>query len=167
MRIKGRTYKVDYGHLVFATLIAGITLWYLLDARSVSTDLNNILLVQPVAIFAILMYLLIIPQCFRRADAEPEEPKAEEVDDPLAPKLPTERRQVIRMALLGVALGALVFLMNVIGFDVAIFFFSMAAMAICGERRPHYLLIFAAAVTLVTIYGFRSLMPYPMLTTIL
>ena len=69
MRIRGHEYRVDWAHLVFVTLMAAAVLWYLLDARSVSLKVNNILLVQPLALFALLMYLLILPQCFRRADA--------------------------------------------------------------------------------------------------
>ena len=166
MRIRGHEYRVDWAHLVFVTLMAAAVLWYLLDARAVSLRVNNLLLVQPLAIFALLMYLLILPQCFRRADAEaePQEPAPE---DPLAPALPTEARALARVGLLGAALGLLVFLMNVIGFDIAIWLFALATMLICGERRPVPLAVYPLAVSLVTVYGFRALMPYPMFTAIL
>lgn len=166
MRIGGHSYTVDYGHLVLITAIAGAVLWYLFDARGVSTSVNNLLLVQPTAIFALAMYLLIIPQCFRRETAEPVVEKPEEYD-PLAPKLPTERSDVIRMGLLGTALGLMVFLLDTIGFDIAIFLFTLAAMVICGERRPVRLVLYALAVTVVAIYGFRALIPFPMFTAIL
>jgi hypothetical protein len=166
MRIRGHEYRVDWTHLVFITLIAAFILWYWFDARSVSLSVNNLLLVQPLAIFALLMYLLIVPQCFRRADrvAEPEAPA---VDDPLAPALPTEGKELGRVALLGIALGLLVFSLNLLGFDIAIWLFALATMAICGERRPIPLVVYPLAVALVTVYGFRALMPYPMATTIL
>jgi hypothetical protein len=166
MRIRGHEYRVDWTHLVFITLIAAFVLWYWFDARSVSLSVNNLLLVQPLAIFALLMYLLIVPQCFRRADRV-EEPEAPAVDDPLAPALPTERKELGRVALLGVALGLLVLSLNLLGFDIAIWLFALATMAICGERRPVPLAVYPLAVTLVTVYGFRALMPYPMATTIL
>ena len=83
----GHQYSVDWLHLAFVTLIAAATLWYLLDARSVSLSVNNLLLVQPLAIFLLLMYLLIVPQCFRRADAA-EEPVRKAAEDPLAPLCP-------------------------------------------------------------------------------
>lgn len=165
MRIGGHVYKVDWGHLLFVTLIAVAVLWYLLDTRSVSLRINNVLLVQPVAIFALLMYLLIIPQCFRRADSPEEVEKA--ADDPLAPALPREARALIKIGIVAAALGVLVFTLNVIGFDVAIWLFCVVVMLVCNERRPLPLIVYPLAVTLILVYGFRALMPYPMVTTVI
>lgn len=166
MRIGRHSYAIDYGHLALITFIAALVFWYLLDARSVSLSVNNLLLVQPVAIFALAMYLFIVPQCFHKLEAR-EASKSTSENDPFAVSLSTDRADVIRMAALGVALGLMVFLLDVIGFDIAIFLFAAAAMAICGERRPLHLLFFSLAVTLVTIYGFRALISYPMHTTLL
>lgn len=165
MRIGQQRYTIDYGHLALITLIAAAVFWYLLDARSVSLSVNNLLLVQPVALFALAMYLFIIPQCFHRVDKETS--KSPKEKDPLAPTIPSERSDIIRMATLGAALGLLVFLLDVIGFDIGIFLFTAAAMAVCGERRPLHLIGFSLAVTLVGVYGFRALIPFPMHTTIL
>jgi len=164
MRIGQHRYIIDYGHLALITLIAAAIFWYLLDARSVSLSVNNLLLVEPVALFALAMYLFIIPQCFHRVDERAAKSKEQ---DPLAPTIPSERSDIIRMAILGAALGLLVFLLDVIGFDIGIFLFTAAAMAVCGERRPLHLLGFSLAVTLVAVYGFRALIPFPMFTTIL
>jgi type IV secretory pathway TrbD component len=166
MRIRGHRYVVDWGHLIFVTLIAAAVLWYLFDARSVSLSVNNLLLVEPIAIAALLMYLLILPQCFRRADApEAQEPSA--ITDPLAPALPKERQALLRIGALGGALGVFVFSLNIVGFDIGIWAFALATMVICGERRPVPLAVYPLAVALVTVYGFRALMPYPMVTSIL
>ena len=59
------------------------------------------------------------------------------------------------------------FTLDVVGFDVGIYLFALATMAICGERRPIPLAVYPVCVALVTVYGFRALMPYPMVTTIL
>ena len=165
MRIRGRGYRIDWLHLSFITLIAAGVLWYLFDARSVSLSVNNLLLVQPLAIFALVMYVLIVPQCFRRTDAA-EQDKAPEVYDPLQPQLP-EGRALARVALLGLALGAFVFSLNPLGFDVAIWLFALATMAVCGERRPIPLIVYPLAVALVAVYGFRMLIHYPMPTLLL
>ena len=166
MRIGRQSYSIDYGHLALITFIAAVVFWYLLDTRSVSLSVNNLLLVQPVALFALAMYLFILPQCFHRVDGRAVEKAADDAD-PFAVKLSTDRADVIRMASLGISLGLMVFLLDVIGFDIAIFLFAAAAMAVCGERRPLHLLLFSLAVTLVTIYGFRALISYPMHTTLL
>lgn len=167
MRIGRHRYTIDYGHLALVTLIAAAVLWYLLDTRSVSLSINNLLLVQPVAIFALAMYLFILPQCFHRVDAPVVMAQPAKEPDPLAPPLPSERSDIIRMSVLGASLGLLVFLIDVIGFDVGIFLFTAAAMAVCGERRPLHLVAFSLAVTLAGIYGFRALIPFPMFTMVL
>lgn len=166
MRPGRPTYKVDYGHLIFLTVLTGYIAWFLYDAISVSTRVNNLLLVSPTAVLALVLAVFILPQCFRRADSIPVEEEPEQYD-PLAPKLPTERGQVIRMLTLGGALGVFVFSIAYIGFDVAIFLFALVTMAICGERRPLHLVLFSGAVTVVTIYGFKALMSYPMFTLVL
>ena len=93
--------------------------------------------------------------------------KEVKASDLMQPKLPTEKVEVIKMLTFAALLGIFVFSLQVVGFDVAMFIFCLIGMAICGERRPLPLVIFPLIVTLVVIYGFRALMPYPMITTIL
>jgi hypothetical protein len=166
MQIRGHDYVVDWQHLAFVGIVIAAVGWYLLEARSVSLATNNLLLVQPLSLFALLLCVIILPQCFRRADQAAEEEAVQE-DDPLAPPLPKEGKELARVAVLGLALGALVFTLEIVGFDVGIWAFSLVAMIICGERRPKALIIYPLAVTLASVYGFRALMPYPMFTTIL
>lgn len=166
MRIGRHTYAIDYGHLALITLIAAAVFWYLLDTRSVSLSVNNLLLVQPVAIFALAMYLFILPQCFHKVDVR-EAALAASEKDPLSPTISDDSSDMLRTAALSVSLGLLVLFLDTIGFDIAIFLFTLAAMVICGERRPVRLLLFSCAVTLVAIYGFRAMIPYPMPTTLL
>lgn len=165
MRIRGRDYEIEWLHLAFITLIAIGVLWYLFDARSVSLSVNNLLLIQPLAIFTLVMYVLIVPQCFRRTDAV-EQAKPSAVADPLQPQLP-EGRALVRVGLIGLALGGFVFSLNTLGFDVAIWLFVLVTMAICGERRPIHLIVYPVAVTLFIVYGFGAIIPYPMTTTFL
>jgi hypothetical protein len=166
MRIGNRDYVVDWLHLGFVFLVAVIVTLYWFGARQVSTSVNNLLLLQPLAISALLLCALIVPQCFRRAD-RPVEAEVAIDDDPLAPALPQGGKELARVAVLGLALGLMVFSLNIVGFDVAIWLFCVAAMAICGERRPLALAVYPLAVTVVCIYGFRALMSYPMVTTVL
>lgn len=175
MTFRGRNVSVDWGHLIVLLLIGGATSWYIMDARSVSTDTNNLLLIQPLAVVVLILIAVIVPQCFHYAD-----PAAGTVDPAAADKakdvkpadlmqiaLPTERAAVLKMISMGGLLGLFVFSLQPLGFDIAIVLFCAIGMAICGERRPLPLIAFPVIVTLVTVYGFKALMPYPMITTIL
>lgn len=169
MRFQGPRLSIEWGHLVVLAAIAGATTWYLLDARSVSTDADNLLLIQPLALVTLLLCLVILPQCFRFGDGsrmEADAPERTTASDMMQPKLPTERLEVIKMVTMGALLGVYVFSLRAVGFDIATFLFVLVGMLVCGERRPLPLAIFPAAVTLVTIYGFKALMPYPMPTTV-
>ncbi|WP_371345370.1 tripartite tricarboxylate transporter TctB family protein [Ancylobacter sp. IITR112] len=166
MRIGRHSYAIDYGHLALITFIAAVVFWYLLDARSVSLSVNNLLLVQPVALFALAMYLFILPQCFHKVEERGAE-VADSDKDPLDESLPMERSDVVRIAALSISLGLMVFLLEPLGFDLSMFLFAVAAMVICGERRPVRVVLYSAAVTLVAIYGFRAMIPYPMPTLLL
>lgn len=169
-----RRLSVDWGHLTVLVVIAGATLWYNLDARAVSTDLNNLLLLQPVAIVTLLLCLFVAPQCFTFVtdDQKPLPPARTAESDAGAsegaaappPTAGAEGRDLAKMLAMGGLLGLYVFSLGTIGFDVATFLFMVAAMVLCGERRPLALAAFPAAVTFVTIYGFKALMPYPMPT---
>ena len=171
MTFRGRSVTIDWGHLIVLALIAGATLWYILDARSVSTDTNNLLLIQPLSVATLILCAVVLPQCFRFADhgemPEPEQKREVKPADLMQAKLPTERVEVIKMLVFGALLGLFVFSLTRIGFDIAILLFCAIGMAICGERRPLPLIAFPLAVTLITVYGFKALMPYPMVTTLL
>lgn len=172
MTFRGRRIEVDWGHLIVLCLIAGATAWYLMDARAVSLDANNLLLVQPLAVVALVLCAVIVPQCFRYSGEEAGDrdivaARPVKAADLMQPKLPTERVEVLKMLGLGALLGLFVFSLKIVGFDAAIFVFCAAGMAICGERRPVPLLVFPLAVTVVVVYGFKALMPYPMPTLIL
>lgn len=166
MRFGQKNYVLDYGHLAFLAVVASVTIWYFFDALSVSSNVNNLLLVAPLCAFSVILCLFIVPQCIRPADEVKVEEGPEQYD-PLAPKLPSERSQVIRMIALGVSLGVLVFALDIVGFDISIFLFICAGMFICGERHPVKILLYAGIATAIAVYGFRALMPYPMFTMIL
>lgn len=166
MRIRNQKYTVDWLHLSFVMLIVAAVIWFWCDARGVSLSRNNLLLLQPLAACALLLCAAIVPQCFRHAGAPAEEEVPSE-DDPLAPKLPRGGKELLRVCALGAALGLMVFSLNVFGFDIALWLFAAAAMAICGERRPLPLTIYPLAVTIVAVYGFRAIMSYPMITFVL
>lgn len=146
---------VMWGHLALLALIAGVVVYYWMDARAVSPSANNLLLVQPGAIIALILVLLVLPQCFRRL---PEDaPEAE----------PADFTELGKVAALSAAFGAFVFGLERLGFDVATFLFMIVALFLCGERRWWVILPFSAIFTAGLIYGYGYLIPFPFPLTFL
>ena len=76
------------------------------------------------------------------------------------------RKELVQICSLAAALGAMVFLLDVIGFDIAIWLFAVAVMLICGERRPVMLALFPLVSAVLIVGGFRAMLPYPMYTRV-
>lgn len=146
---------VFWGHLVLLVVITSVVVFYWLDARAESLRANNLLLVQPAAIFALLLVLLVLPQCFRRVD-------------PLAPDAAqTDFSELGKVALLAAAFGGFAFSLEAVGFDVSTFVFMLVALYICGERRWYVIVPFSAVFTVLLIYGYGALIPFPFSLTLL
>jgi hypothetical protein len=149
-----QNWRVAWGQLALVTGLAGLTLAYLLDARSVSLSPNNLLLLQPTALFVLALWVVIALGCVRREQAGQVLSRRDWLG---------YARVVAMVATFGLFIASL----ERIGYDIAIALFVAAGLFIGGERNPLWLLlfpiVFAAAVTL----GFRALVPYPFPTTIL
>jgi hypothetical protein len=157
---------VDWGHLVFLAVMAVAVSWYLFDAMSVSLNVHNLLLVAPLAVLALGLCIVIVPQCFHLqtvdAAVKDENPHTD------ATRLrPSNKASSVLIGAVAVSLGLYVSLLNVIGFDIATCLFALAVMLICGERRPIPLIIYPVIVAVVLVTGFRALLPYPMYTVII
>lgn len=160
-------YAVDWGHLSFLAIIAAAVLWYLLDAMSVSLNIHNLLLVAPLCLLALCLCLVIVPQCFRRRGAA-EQPAGHDLNAAGSDALrSSDKRNLLLIGGVALALGLYVCLLNVIGFDVATCLFVLAMMVMCGERRPLPLILYPLAVAVVLIVAFRALLPYPMYTLVI
>jgi hypothetical protein len=165
MRIGNRTYKVDWGHFLVATAIAGFGIAYLLDARATSLNIQNLLLVQPTALFLLLMYLLVLRQCISVSRSEPEIGQFSELEESAA--LEEGHRGLGRIAALIAVFGLFVFSVEEIGYDVAGWAFTVVGLWICGERRIWVLAIFPAIFAVLVVLGFKMMVPYPMTTRFL
>lgn len=162
MRIGRKQYHVEWSHLAFLTAMAFIVIAYILNVRAVSTNLNNTMFVQPVAIIAISLYLFIAYHCFH-AVGEPGEPVLPAVEEEPAEE-PIETARVVGMM---AALGIYAFTLNFLGFDIATWLFALASMFICGERGILRLIVFPLLLAVAIVFAFRFLIPFPMPTTIL
>jgi len=149
---------VMWGHLALLAVIGGVVIAYLLDARATSLRANNLLLVQPASILALILIALVVPQCFRRV--APEAPDA--------PDAPAETLGDLgKVATLAAAFGAFAISLEIVGFDVATFAFMVIGLYICGERRWWLNLVFSAVFTVLLIYGYGAIIPFPFMLTVL
>jgi hypothetical protein len=149
---------VMWGHLALLALIGGVVIAYLLDARATSLRANNLLLVQPASILALILIALVVPQCFRRVAPDP----------PDAPDAPTETLGDLgKVAALAAAFGAFAVSLEIVGFDVATFAFMVIGLYICGERRWWLNLAFSGVFTVLLIYGYGAIIPFPFMLTVL
>lgn len=151
---------VDWGHLALLLLICGVVTAYLLDARATSLRINNLLLVEPAAIIALILAAVVLPQCFRRKPEEGEaEIEAEGKAEAAAPK--DSWRDLGKIAALASAFSAFALSLETVGFDVATFVFVALGIYICGERKLWLIAVYSAAFTAAIVYGYQLLVPYP------
>lgn len=157
-----RKFQIDWGHLLVATLIVGACIWYLLDTRGTSLRISNLIFVQPAVYLAIILYVLILPQCIRiksssNLEQTPQNPGEESLT----------WAQLLRVASLAVAFGLFIWGMEPLGFDVSSWLFMVVGLFIAGERRWWVLLGFPIIFTLLIVYGYDLLIPYSFPTLIL
>lgn len=149
-----RKFKIDWGHILVATLIVGFCIWYLLDTRDTSLRISNLIFVQPGVVLAIILYLLILPQCVQRIDSSSVN------SDSTATSADLTWVQLLRVASLAVAFGLFILGMETLGFDVSAWLFMIAGLFISGERRWWVLAVFPAALSILIVYGYALLIPY-------
>jgi hypothetical protein len=157
MRRSMGSIEVDWGHLLLVLFIGGWIAAYLVDTRATSLSINNLLLVQPTAVIGLILCLVVLPQCFHRVD--PARAMA------IGPQAEAERRRELgelgKIALLAAAFGAFVTSLETVGFDVSCWLFTAVGLYICGERRWWVVLVFTTVFTLLLIYGYRAMIPFP------
>jgi hypothetical protein len=149
-----RTIAIDVPHLVFATAIAGWAAWFCRDAWLAQADVENMIMILPAAVLAVILYGFVAAECFHviRRQAAPLPPQRKA----LAPGV---RAKVVgTMVLLGAyAVGA-----PLIGFDVTSFAVLAAMLLLLGERRVLVVVGVPALFSAVTIYCFGTLLATPL-----
>jgi hypothetical protein len=143
--------RIDWGHLAILALIFTWVIWYWMDARKTSLDTENLFVLQPLILVALVLGALALPQVFR-ADKLPDELQPEDMN----------RAEFGRILALMVAYVLFVAAMFVVGFDFAVCIFSAVALYISGERRAWVMLVFSVLATVLIIKGYQLLVPYPM-----
>lgn len=162
-----RTVVVDVPHFLFLTGLVGFCTWYFLDAHAASNTLENLLLIEPAVIAALVLYVLILRDVVRVVPNPAASPDASLGGIPAAvpaPRPPLSR--IVRIRIFGgmALLVAYVALMGTIGFDVATALYVAATLALLGERRPLVLVLLPLLFAAVVVYAFRQMVTVPVPT---
>jgi putative tricarboxylic transport membrane protein len=156
MRIAGRRVVFDLPHAALVTAIAGWCLWYLFDARAASTNIQNLILIQPLAILVAILWVAILRETVRF------EPTKRLPDSAAPQREPLDRTTAFKvfgsMALLGLYVAS----MTTIGFDVATFVYVLASLLLLGERRLAVLAPVPLLFTTIVVVAFDQLLARPL-----
>ncbi len=144
-----RSRRLDWGHLAVVALVATVTALYLHDSFNASPTTDNLILILPASILALLLCAGIAVGILRRSGPEED--------------LPPLGRTPILMGLFALYIVTLPFL----GFDVGSAVFVAAALLSDGERRLVPLLAIPICFAAITTWIFAALVPYPLPTLIL
>jgi hypothetical protein len=146
--------RIGWAPLVLVTALGAIALAYLLEARGVSRDPQNLLLLQPTAWLVLGLWAVLALGFLRMPVVAGDE----------AGETP---RDVLRILAMVAAFGLFILGLEGVGYDLSIWGFTLVALVIGGERKPLPLLLFPPLFMLGVIYGFRLLVPYPFPTSLL
>ena len=139
------------GNALLLAAFGGFTLWYMYDAWKASPRAENLVLIAPVGVLALVCIAvgawLEVRSRLRRDPGEGGERPA-----------PVSPRTVGLMA----ALVLYVALMPYVGFDAATFVFAGGSAFAMGERRPATLLCFSVLLTVIVVVTFKLMQPVPL-----
>jgi len=145
---------IMWGHLALLAVISGVVIAYWMDSRGASLRTINLILVQPAAILALVLVAFVLPQCFRRVEADEE----------------LERESVTDLGRVFLLMGVFITFalsMTYVGFDIATFAFMVIGLFLCGERNWLLNIGFSAAFTTLLIWGYGAIIPFPFPLTVL
>lgn len=155
----GRNIAVDIPHVAFATGLAGWAVWYCWDAWHANSDVENMILILPVSVAAVLLYFFVVAGCCH--SVRQGEEQLVSLHEPLG------RRTALKIAGSMALLAGFVLAGPLIGFDVATFAFMLLMMAFLGERRIAVLILVPLLFSLAVIYCFGTLLATPLPVLIL
>jgi hypothetical protein len=152
-RAGGHAITVDVAHACFATAIAGWCAWFGYDAWQAQADVENLILIVPVALAALAFYAVVLAGCVRIGNA---------AEVSASPRAPLAKGMGLKIAVTMALLVAYVVLGPLVGFDVTSFAYILAMLLLHGERRPLVLLLVPTLFCIVAVYLFGSVLGTPL-----
>src|SRR6266568_4807761 len=147
---------VDVPHLLLVAAIGAWCAWFWYDSYTAAADIENLSLIEPVAILALLLCAALLFDCIHvRGTTSPGPPPTSD-RKPLTP--------IFRVRLLGTMalLAVYVAIGPFAGFDIATFAYIFASLLFLGERRVWVLLLTPAIVCAIAIYCFNIILATPL-----
>ncbi len=151
--------KADWGHLALAGFIASFCLWYLNDARSSSPRADNLLLILPASLLAIVLFVIIVVKEIKLVRIAPDVDSVVETTG----RGPAIASNLHVPAFMGI-MGMYVLSMPYIGFDVATFLFMASSLLIQGERRWPVIVGFSLVFAVLVTWSFKMILSAPVPT---
>lgn len=158
-----RQHRTDWEHVFFLAVILGFLVWYLWTATVASPTFSNLILIAPVGAAAGILLLYIgsteivghkavaeataFGQVATAADASPSRFRAGSLTT-----------IVLLMCLFSLFVAGIPY----VGFDVATFFFVLAALWLLGERRVVSSLSLALGISAALSVAALTLLTFPM-----
>jgi hypothetical protein len=140
--------SVDLPHFAFATGIVAWSAWFCWDAWRASPDIENLILIVPVGVVAVVLYLFVAVGCFRGAGTAGREP----LGSGMAVRIAGSMGLLVAFVVAGPS----------IGFDFACVLYLFAMMVFLGERRILVLLLAPLLFCVAAIYCFNALLSTPL-----
>ena len=131
--------------LAVLIVLAGLVLWYLLDARSASTHILNLVLILPVTLLTLALCLIqFVRQLLGKAKGSTEVEPVESVIPVIA------------------LFVAYTLTLPWLGFDVGTVLFVVLFLWFHGERRLPWIIGYSVSFAAVVSWFFSAMLPYPM-----
>ena len=168
-RAGDRRVRVDAGHFVFVLAIAAYCVWFLFDARASSSNLQNMILIEPAVLVAVVLCGFVLRETIsveRHEGARTEEDR----EPALAPRSykarieDAARSGALQLPLFVVLLVLYVFSIDLVGFDVASFLFIALSLLLQGVRHIGLVLVLPLAFTALMVWAFKTVLMVPVNT---
>lgn len=166
--------RIDYGHLLLIIFIAGWVSWYFFDSYTASSNIQNLILIAPASILALVLCFIVSFEIFRspiskstdHGQISSSQSEALQGQDSASRRFSGITGLIARYRVLCfiILFGLYVTFLEIIGFDVATYLFIAVVMALQGERRIWVLLAYSIAFGTLAVLAFGLMIPYPMFT---
>jgi len=151
--------QADWSHIVLATMMTAVSVWYFLDARDASSSTYNLIMIAPCVATIVFLYLVTLVLEIRvhslDADHLPQEQSLRGLLEPAS----------IRNAAMMTLLVVYVLLLEPLGFEIASFLFIALSLLLQGERRIERVVIFSALFSAFATWTISSLSLTPIPTS--